>query len=93
MGVPVVTQAGRAHVSRVGASILSAMGCPELIASSGTDYIKKVVSLAQDRSRLRQYRAGLRDRMRLSPLMDVEAFAADLARLCRVIMKVRYSHE
>src|SRR4029078_11646963 len=39
MGVPLVTRAGDAHVSRVSASLLSAVGVPELIGSSGDEYI------------------------------------------------------
>ena len=34
MGVPVVTLAGKAHVSRVGASLLTSVGLPELIEAN-----------------------------------------------------------
>ncbi len=37
LGVPWITLAGRTHVSRVSASILSVIGCPELIAEAQRD--------------------------------------------------------
>ena len=39
MGVPVVTLAGQTHVSRVGVSLLSTVGLPELIAQSAEEYV------------------------------------------------------
>jgi predicted O-linked N-acetylglucosamine transferase (SPINDLY family) len=70
MGVPVVTLAGRSHAARVGASLLTRVGLPELIAGSPDEYVACAVALAQDRARLRGLRAGLRDRLLRSPLCD-----------------------
>ena len=60
MGVPVVTLAGNTTVSRQGASILSAAGLPEFIATSEDDYVNCVLALAQDLPRLNAIRQGLR---------------------------------
>jgi predicted O-linked N-acetylglucosamine transferase (SPINDLY family) len=74
MGVPVVTRAGGAHLSRVGASLLHAVGHPELAAASEEEYIRLAVELARDPARLRSLRAGLRGQMQSSPLLDQAGF-------------------
>jgi predicted O-linked N-acetylglucosamine transferase (SPINDLY family) len=78
MGVPVVTLAGRTHVSRVGTSQLSNLGLTELIAQTPEDYVRIAVQLAQDPERLTTLRAGLRARMAASPLMDAARFTRHL---------------
>jgi protein O-GlcNAc transferase len=85
MGTPVVTLAGDRHASRVGASLLSAVGCPELIAHSAEDYVERAVALARDPARLAQYHATLPARMRASPLMDAPAFARRFAAALRSV--------
>jgi predicted O-linked N-acetylglucosamine transferase (SPINDLY family) len=78
MGTPVVTLAGRTHLSRVGVSVLRRIGLDELIAATPEEYVRKAVALARDPGRLRKLRAGLRQRMRVSPLLDAAAFARAL---------------
>ena len=78
MGVPVVSLSGRAHVSRVGASLLTNAGFPELIAESKVEYVAKAVELADDITRLEQYRASLRSIVSQSPVMDTELFTRTL---------------
>jgi predicted O-linked N-acetylglucosamine transferase (SPINDLY family) len=70
MGVPVVTLAGRSHVARVGVSLLSTIGLPELIAASPDEYVRIAVDLANDLPRLAQIRSSLRQRMIQSQLRD-----------------------
>lgn len=83
MGVPVLTQEGAAHRSRVGVSLLSAVGVPELIARDAEDFVAKAVALSRDRDRLRTYRATLRDKMRASPLCDAPGHARALQAAAR----------
>lgn len=78
MGVPFVTLAGDSFVSRMGVSLLTNAGLPELIAGSEDEYRDKAVALANDRDRLRQTRRGLRERVQNSPLMDQKAFARSM---------------
>jgi predicted SAM-dependent methyltransferase len=78
MGVPVVTLAGKSHVSRVGLSILSRLGLDELVAQSPDDYIDKAVALANDAARRRELRRTLRPRLQGSPLLDAAAFTRGL---------------
>jgi predicted O-linked N-acetylglucosamine transferase (SPINDLY family) len=83
MGVPLVTMPGATVVGRGGASILSNLGVPELIADSPEAYVRLAVALAHDVSRMERLRRELRDRMRASPLMDHARFAADMETLFR----------
>jgi predicted O-linked N-acetylglucosamine transferase (SPINDLY family) len=78
MGVPVVSRAGVKYVSRLGASVLTNLGLPELLAGSAEEYVEIAVNLANDWPRLSALRAGMRERMKASPLMDYPAFAADV---------------
>ncbi len=48
MGAPVVTLAGKTHVSRVGVSLLTNVGLPELVAHSKEEYVRIAVELARD---------------------------------------------
>lgn len=78
MGVPVISLAGRTHASRVGASILTRAGLSDLIASTPQEYLRKAAALAADGRRLRELRAGMRDRMRGCALLDVRGFTRNL---------------
>ncbi len=78
MGVPVVTLAGTTHVSRVGVSLLSNAGLPEMVATSPDQYVQLASALAADLPRLSQLRSTLRQRMAGSPLMDAPRFARDV---------------
>lgn len=75
MGVPVVTFAGTRHSARVGASLLSAVGLPELCGVDVAGYSRIAAQLASDPERLRRIRSGLRARMLGSSLCDAPAFA------------------
>jgi protein O-GlcNAc transferase len=52
MGVPVVTLEGKAHVSRVGVSLLNRVQLAELIARNADEYVRIAVELAGDVPRL-----------------------------------------
>ena len=77
MGCPVVTRAGGSHVSRVGVSLLTAVGLEEFICESRESYIEKAVELAGDISRLSTIRSSMRERLQKSALMNQAAFARD----------------
>jgi len=85
MGVPVVTLAGRTHVSRVSASILSAMGCAEWIANSGEEYVRIASQLAREVDQLRQQRRGLRERLVGSAVCDGKGFVEKFEREFRTV--------
>ena len=78
MGVPVVTWPQSRVVSRQTHAFLRQIGLPELSAQDADDYVQIAVELANDRARLAQLRATLRERMRASALMDVVGFTRQL---------------
>ena len=75
MGVPVVALNGARHSGRVGASLLTHAGVPELLAQTTEDYLAAAVALARDATRRRGYRQGLREALLRSPLLDGDDFA------------------
>lgn len=69
-GLPLITCRGAAFAGRVAASLLRAVGLPELITDSLADYESLALKLAGDRALLQSYRDRLtRDPARL-PLFD-----------------------
>lgn len=76
MGVPVVSLAGDRHASRVGVSLLNAVGLGDLVGETPEQFVQIATTLAQDRARLADLRTTLRDRMLASPLCDATGFAA-----------------
>ncbi len=78
MGVPFVTLAGGHFISRMGVSILTNAGLPELIASDIDQYVEIAAALANDRERLKKIRHGLREKVVAGPLMDQKSFVKNL---------------
>ncbi len=88
MGVPVVTLAGRAHASRVGASLLARIGEPSLIADSPAAYVDAAVALAASPERLRTLRSSLRARMIDGGVTDAARFARHFTEALRRAWRV-----
>lgn len=75
MGVPVVTLSGALPLQRAGASIMTNLGLPELVATSEDAFVAKAVALASDLNRLSELRGSLRSRLTTSPLGNVSVYA------------------
>jgi len=78
MGVPTVTLAGNTMIARQGASLLSAAGLNDWIASSEAEYVDKAIAFAEDLPGLNALRSGLREKVLASPLFDAARFARHL---------------
>ena len=76
MGVPVITRAGDRHASRVGVSLLGAVGRSEWVARDWDEYVAIAVKLATDRVGLVNLRQSLRGEMQNSALLDHAGQAA-----------------
>ena len=59
VGTPMLTLSGRTFVSRMGGSLLNALGLPELVTHSHLQYEETAIGLGRDGGRLR----GLRERL------------------------------
>jgi len=78
MGVPTVTLASRPPVGRIGTSLMTNLGLPDWVAQDEEGYIDKAVEFATDFEKLAELRAGMRERMSASPVMDERGFARDV---------------
>jgi protein O-GlcNAc transferase len=78
MGVPTVTLAGSFFAGRMGASLLPAVGLPQLVAADPDEFVAAAARLAADPAALAELRRGLRDRVRASPLCDGAGFTRHL---------------
>jgi predicted O-linked N-acetylglucosamine transferase (SPINDLY family) len=81
MGVPVISLKGATHVSRMGASILSAAGLAHWIATDAEQFVSIATALAADRASIAGFRRSARARLLTSPLMDAKQFTVDFENL------------
>jgi predicted O-linked N-acetylglucosamine transferase (SPINDLY family) len=79
-GLPVLTMAGLCYHSRVAASLLNAVGLPELVTDSLAGYEALALELARDPARLAAITARLRASRDASPLFDMPRWTRDLER-------------
>jgi protein O-GlcNAc transferase len=77
-GVPVVTLLGNHFASRVSASILSAVGLPELVTKTLEEYEALAFRLSQNRDELDILKANLADKRLNEPLFDTPRFVRNL---------------
>jgi predicted O-linked N-acetylglucosamine transferase (SPINDLY family) len=80
-GLPLLTLPGAGFASRVAASLLAAVGLPELIARDAQDYERMAVRLATHPQELRALRDRLAANRRTLPLFDTAKFTADIESL------------
>jgi len=79
-GLPLITRLGESFTARVAASLLHAVGLPELVTTSADEYERLALALATDAERL----AGLRSRLvaarDTAPLFDTRRFTRNIER-------------
>lgn len=77
-GLPVVTCMGKAFAGRVAASLLHAVGLPEMVTNSLEEYENLALRLAQAPDELTDIRKKLRKNLTTSPLYDTEKYCRNL---------------
>ena len=77
-GLPVLTRIGETFAGRVGASVLTAIGMPELIAATQEEYEAKAIDLAANPERLRGLKEKLARNRLTTPLFDTERYTRRL---------------
>jgi predicted O-linked N-acetylglucosamine transferase (SPINDLY family) len=77
-GLPVLTQIGEAYAGRVAASLLMAIGLPDLITSTQAHYEALAIELAADVKRLARLRERLAQNRLTTPLFDTRRYARHL---------------
>ena len=78
VGVPLITCPGDTFASRVAASLLTAMGLPELAVSTFDEMEELAVALAKDPARLAALKEKVRTNRDTSPLFDTDEFAHNI---------------
>ena len=79
-GVPVLTCAGEGFGARVAASLLRAVGLPELVCDSLDDYEELAVGLASHEGDLHTLRQRLEAKRSSAPLFDTARYTHDIER-------------
>ncbi len=77
-GLPVLTLMGRSFASRVAASLLSAIGLPELITNSQEEYESLAIELALIPNKLADIKLKLANNRLTTPLFDTPAFTKNI---------------
>jgi protein O-GlcNAc transferase len=77
-GLPVVTCLGQAFAGRVAASLLNAVGLPELVTRNLADYEALALRLAGDAAMLRAIRDKLANHRATHPLFDADRFRRNI---------------
>jgi predicted O-linked N-acetylglucosamine transferase (SPINDLY family) len=91
-GCPVVTLCGETFASRVAASLLTAVGLPELVTMDVDGYVRKAVTLARDATERERLRAFLDGHGRDSTLFDTAATTRALEEAYHA-MASQYRHQ
>lgn len=77
-GLPVLTRCGESFPSRVAASLLHAVGLPQLVVGTDDDYVGLAVALARSPDRLRDLKSHLSTCRSDFPLFDTARFTRHL---------------
>ncbi|QWD94694.1 tetratricopeptide repeat protein [Polynucleobacter sp. MG-Unter2-18] len=77
-GLPVLTLIGRSFASRVAASLLKAIGLPELITSTQEEYEALAIELAINPNKLKDIKLKLAKNRLTTPLFDTPLFTKNL---------------
>jgi len=86
-GLPVLTCPGPTFAGRVGASLLRAVGLPELIVDDMSAYETRALDLARHPERLAELRAKLEANRLRAPLFDTAGYARALERAYATMWK------
>lgn len=73
-GLPVITKRGKQFSARVAASLLTAVGLPELITETEGQYEKLILELAENPERLASVKRKLEENRLRMPLFDTERY-------------------
>ena len=88
-GLPVITKMGESFVSRVSASLLTAIGLPELITKTEKDYEELTFKIARDKSLLNEIKKKLNKNRLIKPLFNTKLFTKNIESAFQ-IMHERY---
>jgi predicted O-linked N-acetylglucosamine transferase (SPINDLY family) len=77
-GLPVLTCMGESFASRYAASLLKAVGLPELVTQTQAEYEALAIELANDRVKLQEIKDKLERNRLTTPLFDTASFTKNI---------------
>ena len=80
-GLPVLTFVGKTFPGRVSASLLQALGMPELIALNQEDYEKKAIELGNNIKKVEELKLKLKENKSTQPLFNINLYSRNLEKL------------
>ena len=84
-GLPVVTRIGNSFASRVSASLLNAIGLPELISHSEKEFENLALELANDKDKLEKIKIKLEKNKISKSLFNTEIYTKNIESSYRTI--------
>jgi predicted O-linked N-acetylglucosamine transferase (SPINDLY family) len=91
-GIPVLTLLGNTFPGRVAASLLHAVGLPELVTKTSQEYEQRAIELARDPMALKSLKERLLENRMLKPLFDTPLFAKNLESLYGQMVERHEAH-
>ena len=91
-GVPVLTLLGNTFPGRVAASLLNAVGLPELITHTSHEYEQRAIELAHDPLALKYLKDRLVENRLTKPLFDTPLFTKNLEALYTKMVERHEAH-
>jgi predicted O-linked N-acetylglucosamine transferase (SPINDLY family) len=88
-GVPLITRMGGAFAGRVAASLLLALGLPELVTASEAEFEALAISLARSPQQLKALRAKLEQARASAPLFDTVRTTRAIERAYQIMLENR----
>jgi len=86
MGTPLITKCGNKTAGRFSEAYLKFCECEELIAPDEQEYVLKAIELANDSSKIENYKNTLRDRLIESKILDPKEGAKNLSNVFEQII-------
>jgi predicted O-linked N-acetylglucosamine transferase (SPINDLY family) len=78
MGLPMLTLKGESYQARMGASIVNALGLPELITNTAEEYESLAIELAKNPDKLKAIKDKLKANLSTAPLYNTKLFAENI---------------
>jgi protein O-GlcNAc transferase len=88
-GLPVLTCLGATFAGRVAASLLLAMGLPELVTQSMEDFEANAIALARDAMQLNEIKHKLNGKLLTAPLFDSALFVENIEAAYRAMLELQ----
>ena len=92
-GLPIVTRLGNTFLGRASASLLRAVGLPQLVTRSAEDYEALALKLARDRPLLDAIGRKLQDNRLSAPLFDTDRFRRHIESAYTTMFEIRQRGE